>query len=523
MWLGLAVVVLLAPMLVAGRMYANVDLEFHYTNMVQFGAALAEGYWQPRWAGQAREGLGEPSLVYYSPLIYYFGGLLMLIGVSAWMALKTVIAVGLAGAAVAMRRLCLPWMGGAAAGLAGLGVVLCPLVLLLEFSTANVAWMAGLGWGILLFDRCLRWRREDGGWVDPWVAGLLALLTLTHILSSAVVMPVLGLAVVAMGLGYRAWIRLGLSYGAGLAAAGFYFWPAVTATKLINPAGWTGDNPYRVNFTFLLLYRPQEGLWPAVNTYLPALLGLGLGMAAFFLWRRRGGDDRGWRPMVALCAAGLAALVLSTELTLPLWNAVRPLQMLQFPWRFLYVSLIAFYALSAYALDRRWWWAAVPLGISLLAGAGFLAKMYVSGAHAEYTPAFLERRFGMPEYRVAGPGDATGYLRRGGWAAECREAGAECRETGRRSLDRHWRVEASRAVTLRLPVYAYAAWGVRRDGEELPLQADAETGLVAVPLAPGGHEVELYWRGLAAEGAGRWLSLAGVAVIGFAAWRRRSG
>ena len=517
----------MSPALLFNRIYPNLDLEAHYRLMVEFGGALREGVWQPRWASLARGGFGEPMPVYYPPLIYYFGGLLMLGGVSAWTALKLVVVTGLTGAAIAMRRLCAPWMPAPQAALAAFSLLLCPLVLLLDFSTANVPWMAGVGWGVLLLARCLEWKPGRHEWLDPWFAVLLTLLTMTHILSALMVLATV--PVVALGgLGWvRAWRRLAFSSLTGLLLAGFYLWPAVTTMHMINPNRWTGAEAYRESFNLPLLYKLSGGVvsWPTVQIYLPLLFTLALAPLGVWMWRRRGeaATDPAWRPMAALLAAGLLALLLTTELSLPVWKVFRPLHYLQFPWRFLYIVLMAFCAVLAYATGRGVRWAVWLLGLSMLLGVGYFAKMYGSGARVEYGASSLTGVYGLPEYKTAVSGNADGYRARGGLAADCAAAGAECVELDRRSLYRRWRITASQAVTLRLPVYAYPGWGVRRNGAEQTVVADGETGLVPVRLEAGPQEVELFWRGLEAERTGRWLSVAGLVMLaaGIAAAGRR--
>ena len=68
----------------------------------EMGKALKDGMFPVRWVQDLGYGFGYPIFNFYSPLPYYIGGFLTLIGFDALLATKIVFLLGIIGAGISM-------------------------------------------------------------------------------------------------------------------------------------------------------------------------------------------------------------------------------------------------------------------------------------------------------------------------------------------------------------------------------------------------------------------------------------
>ncbi len=59
----------------------QVDMSLHITWLQHFYKQLIEGIWYPRWLAGTNYGYGNPTFVFYPPLVYYLGSLLRMSGI----------------------------------------------------------------------------------------------------------------------------------------------------------------------------------------------------------------------------------------------------------------------------------------------------------------------------------------------------------------------------------------------------------------------------------------------------------
>ena len=222
-----------------------------------------------------------------------------------------------------------------------------------------------------------------------------------------------------------------------------------------------------------------------------------------------------------LARMALAGLFFISELAYPLYAALDSFQKFQWPYRFsawsLLLSSTAFIVLL---LDR---WPQLPHGrraqAQLLVLAYAVLALYVQNnvrmAGRQLPPAqvFMQGDFGQPEYLPAGRGPGwKGYLRSGGFAADCAQTGLQCGQLRRTSHTVETELTLQTAAVVRLPLFAFPGWQLSVDGVARRTSVDPATGVHTVQLAPGQHRVRLAWVGLQAETTGRWITLAALLV-----------
>ncbi|OYV95167.1 MAG: hypothetical protein B7Z68_07310 [Acidobacteria bacterium 21-70-11] len=240
----------------------------------------------------------------------------------------------------------------------------------------------------------------------------------------------------------------------------------------------------------------------------------GLGLAAF--------DRRAAR---GLGAAAVATAFMATPLAAPLYRYLPGLGWLQFPWR--WIGVAACLATLAALRSPRRGLRAVAIGLLLLPLAGVSWTRWRLAPGAPLRPgdsggavARAAVRYGVPPILPSFPA----YLPRGvdlpAALAAAGRARALVTVVGRPSPDRfECRCDASADGAVSLPLLAADGWEVSVDGRRVGWAN--ESGLITIGVAPGEHRVVARQTLLPEDVAGIALSLAGVAALGFLAWRRR--
>lgn len=518
------VLLLWAQSLIELRLPRQVDILVHLRWSDQFLAALREGWILPRWAWASFGGLGDPTFSYYQPLFYYITSLYSLLGMSPSRALlcgalTPFVMLGLIVQCSILKRY------GAGRALAGACfVVFCPVLFFLAAQMAAYPWTLSLPFSILFIRESTRDEPRPA-----WVAILLALLCLSHLLSALIALMATGVGRLVLHVPARhnllrhgAWL-LGVALGLGLAA--FFVYPAVTQLALINPEGWTGgaNFDWRRAFAFPTFTFMQYGLrWAAIQWPF-ALMALALCLLVL-LARRPAEATPGQVLARRFAVVGLAALALGSELAYPLYALLPPLQKIQFPYRFVFIATILGSIALVLHLNEGGWsrWNRLLRVAALAIIAGYGAQtlllqwqLHKAGEALPERTQYMQGMFGQPEYlpAVRGPHWKT-YVADGGLIGECLRLRIACtpvQNDGTHAFAAT--IETPRAVSVRLPMFAYPAWALSVDGAPQALASDPDTGVVVAQLAPGRHEVALHWMGLAADTTGRSISVIALVAV----------
>lgn len=342
------------------RLTCGFDNVFHLWRSVQVGALLREGIWFSRWAPHMAHGYGYPLYQFQSPLSAYIAALFQLGGAPWPLAVNLTYGVGFVGSGVATWWLGRTLWGERGGLLAAVALLFAPYHLYVLYNRGSlsetVAWIFPplVLWGIVI------WQAEARR-IGMWTAVLtLALLFYTHDVTAYVFLP-LFLAwpvVLCLAAGGR-WQVAGINEQAsvhnlqlkpllrgwsalllGLFAASFFWLPSIAERPFIRFGRAIGAWPFLPQNNFLPLDHlfalprnanpqlindwPERGL--SLVLLILLLVGIGVGL-------RRGGTAR--RLTAALTLLLLAYLFIVSSLSGFLWDAIPPLAVFQFPWRFL--------------------------------------------------------------------------------------------------------------------------------------------------------------------------------------------
>ena len=348
------------------------DLLFELVRAAEFQRAVDSGAWRPRWATNLLGGYGYPIFDFFPPLLLSCTAAAASLGLSLSMAYKAALGlVALAGVA-----------GTARLGLLVGGPVLQGLLPLL-YAASPYAWhdlavrnawseWTGLQLAPLTLACGVAVVHQPGIRPVLLFGAVAALQLLAHNLSLLLWLPVWlgGVAVVLVGRQTAgptvgsALGRLVLGSGVALGLAATFWLPLLAEVSYVG-LQWQDSGPFSAGANLLGLAQVLTAEWLPM-----ALVGLS-GLVSAVVLAGLQPTRRGlW-----LALAGLLGLLLLLPLQpfAPVWQVVRPLQWLMFPWRlFAPAGLLA--ALACGALAVVWiqtrahkWLAAVPL-VAGLAG-----------------------------------------------------------------------------------------------------------------------------------------------------------
>lgn len=357
--LPLAALLAISPLLVSGPSCGH-DFLFHIQSWLDAAAQLHHGTLLPHWTFSAAWNAGEPRFLFYPPLSWLLGELLLSISPAAAVTtLYTVVvllAAGLSFYALAREFTARdPALLGSAIYLAN------PYLLFTAFERTAYAELLAAVWFPLLLRGLLRRRVTVTGIGLP-----LALLWLTNVPAA-----VMGCYTLLIAGAARLWLTLarrhtddpgqqplqltlhavgGLLLACCLAA--FYLLPAAVEQRYVQVAlaNGPGLSPLQ-SFLFGHTADPaHDRVLHTASVTLVLLLIVGAASFGFLFLRSRRHD---LRPVLASCVALLAMLaLLQFPFSAVLWLHAPKLALLQFPWRFASVIAVVACLGVALTLDR---------------------------------------------------------------------------------------------------------------------------------------------------------------------------
>jgi hypothetical protein len=378
----------------------------------------------------------------------------------------------------------------------------------------------------------------------------VAALPLTSNLATLVFAPVLltyGLLLLAQSRDRRALLwRLAACAALAVGLAAFFWLPAAWDRPAVQVERGYTPGGVNVFHNFLPLRRIlSQPLVADISRVCPhyALLSLSPAITACALfavilsWRRM---DREWRWLAVWALVGAGVCVgLSTRASAPLYRAIPPLQMLQFPWRFLapatllvglLVALAASAALRALSPARaRVGLVLSLLGIVLLSWPSLYPGLYCAisptptlaetvpwevgmvgsiGTYAEYLPDSVKE---VPE---SSPmfGDYVHGNPVVRWDQARLPGGARTLDILDDGLYARWEVDTPEAFGALYQAFFFPGWQATVDGQPVPIQVADPHGLIEVPVPAGRHTVEVHFGSTPERIAATVVSLAALAL-----------
>lgn len=518
---------------------------------VEFYRALSEGQLLPRWAPDLSGGYGQPFFIFNPPLIYYAASAWHALGFSLVASLDLACLALLALAGLGMSTLAGEFFGRAGGLAAGVAYVFAPFTLVnlyVRHALADYSAMAWIPWALWGLFRWTRAGRGEGVRYLVVVAGATALLMLSS--NPVALLGVPALALYGLFLSWRAhsWRALGRgawALGLGLGLSAFFWLPALLERDWVKVYKLLGGYlNYQNHFVYwqqlfasswgygLSLPGPQDGMSFGLGLVHLALLAASL----VLLWRWRDWPEGSAEGRAQWGFAGvllLLAVLLASDNTVWLWQALPLLQYIEFPWRALALTAAAtaficglpFLALRKPS-QRRWLLAAVLAGLLITGLPRARPERYEEVVDADFAPeviagmglAVTTAREYEPVWAETPPETVAPVDRLIVVSGQVRVL--ESRLSGSESS---WLIEAATPAQLRVATFYYPGWQLTVDGQPRLLTMNNPYGLIDLSIGSGIHRLEMTFELTVLRQWALWLSYGALALLGLTAVGFRRG
>ncbi len=335
--------------------------DFHFFRLFEYTRCVADLQIPCRWSAYSGLWYGEPLFQYYGQFVYAVGAVIHLAGISLVDTLKILFAASLVVSGYMMYALALKLSQDKMAAL-----VATVIYLYAPYRAVNV-WVRGalpeaaafIFFPIIIYCIELIIQKQSRRALGALALAFAALIT-THNLSAVMFLPFLLVwtsARIYESKSIKALESILLSGAISIMLSAFYLIPLLAESSYVSLAVTTqGYFDFRGHFASLSqvflwhnwgyggsVFGTEDGLNISVGyiQWLIPVVGAALVYRKKILRLKFG----------AACIAGLFTLFLTHNKSTPLWLALEPMKYIQFPWRFLGVSIFALSVASTYVIS----------------------------------------------------------------------------------------------------------------------------------------------------------------------------
>jgi uncharacterized membrane protein len=499
--------------------------------------SLQSGMFPVRWVADLGFGYGYPIFNFYAPLAYYFGSLINILGFDALSATKLMMIVGILLSGISMYLFARELWGKYGGVIAALLYVFIPYHAVDIYVRGDVAEFWAYAFIPLIFYFILK-IHQTGKFKFIAAGGLsFAVLIISHNLTAFMATPFILIFGVLLFLGNKKTGKsLLVALVLGLLLSAFYWLPAlleINYTNVLSQIGGGAD--YKDHFVCLAqLWSSPWGYGGSTKGCIDGLsfmigkmhILLALLSVIFFglgLYLKKVEKKKG----IVLIYFSIS-LLFSAFLTLGsskfIWDALRPMAIFQYPWRFL--LMVAFFisiicgsiAYSFQALIKNKWinlilLIVLSLVIVLFNGKYFAAQKYLSVSSSDFTnDYFLKFRTSQisSEYMPKEFSKPKSYsqIPKGVSIIQGKvKVVSQSRKTGKYTIN----YSADSSSKIIVPIAYFPAWNVRLDGQSYVYESENKGILVNVPK--GNHTLEFSFKETNIELLSNILSLSGILLL----------
>jgi uncharacterized membrane protein len=472
-----AVIFAAAPLF--GKKYIPThDGEYNIIRIVEFAKMIRAGYWFPRWAPTLNSGYGVPSFEFYYPFPSYVGSAVSGIMHDAVRSFQMSEGIGYGVAALAMFGWLFSLFGFIPAAVGTMVGMFVPYWFVNMYVRGSVGeiWATVFLLGVLFLIEKKKY---------VFMACVYALLILSHNILAMVYTPFIFIYAVIRDR-KALWAMIG---GVGLSA---YFWlPAILEEKYV--VGLNTVN-FREHFA-----QPYELLIPSWGTEFSGTGSLGnkisfqLGIASIISIIAascvRKEKDEGKRRLFTyfLAVVGISIIAM-LSISQPVWEIVKPIQFIQYPWRLLSFVIPVAAFMSGYwvsHMKRRW------IGVVFAVVAVFLASAYVRPVL--YTPRSEAYYLSRPNFTdgTVSMGNSfstiwTGWKDTRAAAPVVVDHGEIVKKSTWAYLDKKFTVFMQQEGTVTVNTLYFPGWAASVDGKPVPIDYRKD-GIIHVTVSEGEH------------------------------------
>jgi len=538
----------LAPLFHPGFFPMHDDEQI--VRLYELHQALSGGQFPPRWVGNLGFGYGYPFYNFYPPLVYYLGEIFYLLGFSLIASTKIVMGLGFVLSGVFIYFLAKEFFGKVGGLVAAVFYIYAPYHsldlyvrgALAEFYT--FVFLPAVFWSTrrLIKEKSLKWVIIN--------SLFLSCLLLSHNFIALILMPFY-FAFVAFLLLFekakkKAMLLVSASFVLFLGLTCYFWLPALAEKKytLVDTILTRELANYKLHFVYLRqlwqspwgyggsIYGLEDGLSFAVGkphlilSFLAGILGI------YLLWKRK----RAGLFFVFCFLLFAFSLFMTSFHSQLIWDRLKPLWYLQFPWRFLifaalFSSLLAG-GMVGYLFNwlkkNQWWkWVAVMIPIAMtivLSQDYFKPERYLEVNDSDYTSEEdLKWRVSGLSFEFVPKGVATKLSDIDTTQLDITQE--EIAKSSHQVLSGDLEVKEIKNLPhkkifetkgegeLRVNVYHFPGWRAFIDKEEIKIKETGKLKLVTLDLPAGEHQVEVVFANTPVRSLANIISLAAIAIL----------
>jgi Dolichyl-phosphate-mannose-protein mannosyltransferase len=497
--------------LLSTRLIEGHDATEYLPRQVEFHEDISHGILLPRWAPDLSNGAGQPLFLFNPPMIYYLAEIWRLLGFEYVTSLNLACVLIVLMSAVGiflLGRLYFGELGGFLGAAAYLYAPYFSVDLFVRSAWAEFAAFPFFAFALYGFGAYAKHRKTRDLVIGAsGYAGVL----LSHNAAALVFAPVLCGFVALTAWLERSWKVLFMGAAGvalSLALAAFVWLPSLAMDHLTQVAlVLEGRSNYTNHFVYL--HQLFNNFWgygfslPGDQDGMSFSLGIGqvaLIAAAFvaLFWHA----NRKWWPWLTFFA-GVAAIL--CFLMLPsaqfIWDRVRLLQYLSFPWRILGPIAVVIAALIA-ALggmiektQHRVMLFGAAMALLIVPNLSHMqAGHYRNIDSKSWTAQQIAQRgievTSFAEYRTMWMKDVPPYRLQ---AVTLVSGAGEVQQTRRSPLFWSGAIHAVSPVTAEMWLAYFPCWRVLVDGKEVAARPADKTGLLRFDVPPGEHRITVSW------------------------------
>jgi hypothetical protein len=519
-----------------GKLLKSHDSLFYPPRLTVFYAGLSEGKFLPRWTQEFAGGFGEPYFNFNAPLLYYLSACFQRLGFGQINSLNFSLFVLLLAAGLAMYLLASEFFGKAGGVVAATAYLFAPFTLLDLYVRGSYAEFSGLPFVPLTLWLFYKAARTERIGYSLCSAIAFALMLLTNNTVSLMVSPILGLWIFINALHKRSlltWLRGVGGLLLGLMLTAFFWLPSLLEKSFVKTESLIqGDLNYQIHFIdfWQLLTSPwgygfsvagdKDGLSFQIGY---AHIALTIAAIYAFVKPLKSAVVKQRIYLAYFFSLILLAIFFSTPISMLVWQQVKLLQYLQFPWRFLILLGAATSFLSG--------------AVCLLASNHSRLKEIVSAAavaiillfnfsHATPQDYYKESDEDFSSSNIISKGLEVSVARefRPIWVISAArtppyptlivtDTNAQYVELYHSSTKHKFRVEGQRQSLLRLNIHYFPGWKIFIDGAETPIDLSNQSGLIYFSVPAGVHDIEARFMNTPVRTAAEFISLAGLILL----------
>ena len=337
-------------------MLTSHDGEGHIIRMFEFNNAISDGHFPVRWSKRLNWGLGYPYFTFNYPLTYYLTYLMNTLGLNLLVSFKLILLLSFPLSGYFTYLWLKNHFSKTEAFIGGLFYTLVPYHFVNVYVRGNLGETLSLSIVPLNFYLVDRLKRKPDLIKAIWLGFCLSAVILTHNISAMLFIPVILIYSLLLNLNRNYLKYLVLGFLLPLAITAFFWLPALIYKQFI-----TIDQKFPLYFlknfpSFKdLIYSPWG--YGGSNTGVGqmsvqiGLLHILIFVFAVFLLIINLKKLKQKRVILFFLALSLASFFLMLEQSKPVWDILKPVQYLQFPWRLLSVLSLTIAYLASFTLS----------------------------------------------------------------------------------------------------------------------------------------------------------------------------